>query len=107
VSEERRPEPTFVGNTYDLLALIAAVVSGMFLFSCMTGNYGYCCLPPLALILGAVGLISARSSRDPGRTRVLSLIGIGGGGLIIVLIAAAISLYICAIGFVIAMNSIN
>ncbi len=95
----------FVGNTYDMVSLAALIVSGILLFSCTTGNYGFCCLPPLAIILGAIGLLSAKRARDPKRTRVMSVIGIGGGALILLLILAAVALYICMIGVLIAVEN--
>ena len=95
----------FVGNTYDMVSLAALIVSGVLLFSCATGNYGFCCLPPLAIILGAIGLLSAKRARDPKRTRIMSAIGIGGGTLTLLLILAAVALYICMIGVLIAVEN--
>jgi amino acid transporter len=95
----------FVGNIYDLVSLAALIVSGVLLFSCVTGNYGLCCLPPLAIILGAVGLLSAKQAREPKRTRVMSAIGIGGGALVLLLILAVVALYACMIGVLIAVES--
>jgi amino acid transporter len=107
VPERTGEQSEFVGNTYDLVSLAGVIVSGMLLFSCVTGNYGFCCLPPLAITLGAIGLLSAERARDPRRTRIMSLIGIGGGSLVLLLILAAIVLYICLVVAVIVVENLT
>jgi hypothetical protein len=63
---------------------------------------GYYCLPILPIILGAVGLATAKDSVDPDRTRLLSWISIGSGAIIILLILILIAAYIGFFAFVMA-----
>ncbi|MGC9395755.1 MAG: hypothetical protein ACP5J4_12970 [Anaerolineae bacterium] len=75
---------TFMGNTYDLAALGALGSGAVVLFSCLTCNLGYCCLPFIPLLLGLVGIASAREAIDTERTRLWSWLGIGAGVVVIV-----------------------
>jgi len=61
---------TFMGNTYDLAALGALGSGAVVLFSCLTCNLGYYCLPFIPLLLGLVGIVSAREAIDKERTRL-------------------------------------
>ncbi len=92
------PEATFKGNTYDLAAL-GALASGIIaLFSCVTCGMGVYCLPLVPLVLGLIGLLSARQSVEEERTRLWSWLGIAAGGLIVLLTIAGVVLYI---GFIV------
>ncbi len=91
------PEATFKGNTYDLAALGALTSGVVVLFSCLTCNMGFYCLPLLPLVLGLIGLLSARQSVEEERTRLWSWLGIAAGGFITLLIVAGIVLYVAFI----------
>ena len=75
---------TFMGNTYDLAALGALGSGVLVLFSCLTCNLGYYCLPFIPLLLGLVGIVSAREAIDKERTRLWSWLGIGAGVVVLV-----------------------
>jgi hypothetical protein len=70
----------------------------MILFSCVTCNTGYYCLPFIAMALGAVGLLSVRQAVDQERTRLWSWLGVAAGGIVLLLIALCVVLYI---GFIV------
>ena len=91
------PEATFKGNTYDLAALGALTSGVVVLFSCLTCNMGVYCLPLLPLVLGLIGLLSARQSVEEERTRLWSWLGIAAGGFILLLAIAGVVLYIAFI----------
>jgi hypothetical protein len=92
------PQVTFRGNTYDLISLGSLGTAAMILFSCVTCNMGYYCLPVIAVILGAIGVLGARQAVDAERTRLWSWLGIAAGGLLLLVIVACFVLYI---GFII------
>ena len=106
-SESKRSEVTFMGNTFDLTAMGAVAASAMVLFMCGTCNTGYYCIPFFPLILGIIGLITARSAVDSKRTKILSWIGVGTGGLFVILLVFAILLYIGLFIFAIAMGMLE
>ena len=91
------PEVTFRGNTYDLAALGALASGVVMLFSCLTCNLGYYCLPLLPLVLGLIGLLSARQSVEEERTRLWSWLGIAAGGFVVLLVVAGVVLYVAFI----------
>ncbi len=61
---------TFMGNTYDLAALGALGSGALVLFSRLTCNMGYYCLPLIPLLLGLVGVISAREAVNKERPQL-------------------------------------
>lgn len=63
---------TFMGNTYDLAALGALASGALVLFSCVTCNLGFYCLPFIPLLLGLVGIVSAREAVNEERTKLWS-----------------------------------
>ena len=85
---------TFMGNTYDLAALVALIVGAVLLLTCLTCGIGGYCLPLVPLVAGAIGLASATRAADPERTRLFSWLGIGAGTLYILLALALIAAYI-------------
>jgi hypothetical protein len=89
-----KPEIMFRGNTYDLLSLGSLITGAMILFSCLTCNMGYYCFPVVAVVLGAIGLLSAQKSVDAERTKLWSWLGLAAGGLVLLLIVACMILYI-------------
>ena len=89
-----RPKVTFMGNSYDLTAVVAVTAGAMIAIPCLTCNMGYYCLPIVPIVLGLIGLLSAKDSVDAERTRLLSWLGIGGGLLVIELIVLLVVVYI-------------
>jgi hypothetical protein len=97
-----KAEVTFQGNSYDLTAVVGVTIAGAVLLACMTCNLGYYCLPFLPLLLGIIGLATAKDSVDPDRTRLLSWISVGSGAAILLLIAFVVILYIGFVMFAVA-----
>jgi hypothetical protein len=69
------------GNAFDITALIALGTGLLTLLTCVSIGYVMYCLPVFPLALGIVGLATARKAIDPERTRLLSWIGLGSGGV--------------------------
>jgi small-conductance mechanosensitive channel len=109
VAEETRQKPvvTFRGNSYDLTAVVAVTVAGVILLTCATCNFGFYCLPLVPIILGIIGLVSAKDSIDPERTKLLSWISVGTGAVIVVLVFLAVAAYIGFIIFAVAAQGGN
>ena len=93
-SSTQTPAPTFVGNSNDVLAIVAATLAGVTVFGCLTMNYGFYCLPIVTLIVGAVALVNAKSSVQPDRTRRWGWIGLGTGGVLLLMMVAVMLLCI-------------
>lgn len=93
---------TFMGNSYDLAAVVAAVLGGFVALSCLTCNMIWYCAPVGAIVLGLVGLLSTKEAVDADRTRLLSWIGIAGGAVVLVLIVLCIVAYVGLIALAIA-----
>lgn len=90
------PSPTrqeYRGNWTDVVALLAAVFGFAALAPCLMGGM-FSCLP---LVLGAIGLLTAKDAVDPQRTRILSWSGIGLTAIVYTLIAAFVFCYIAFI----------
>lgn len=96
VTEEAssRPKVTFMGNSYDLAAVAGVTTAGATLFACGTCGSGFYCLPLVPVILGAIGLLSLKDSVDPERTKKLSWISIGVGGVFLALVALLVLFYV-------------
>jgi hypothetical protein len=101
----KAPQVTFRGNSYDLISLGSLVTGGLILFSCVTCGTGYYCMPVIAVILGAIGVLGARQAVDGDRTRLWSWLGIAAGGILFLLIAAAFVLYIAFIILAVTSSS--
>jgi hypothetical protein len=99
------PVITFQGNSYDLASVIGVTVGALVLFSCFTCNVGYYCLPIVPIILGIIGLVAAKDSVDPERTKLLSWLSVGAGALILLLIFLFVALYIGFIAFAIIADN--
>ena len=97
-----KPTITFQGNNYDLAAVVGVTIGGITLLSCATCNLGFYLLPFLPLVLGLVGLIAAKDSVNPERTKLLSWFSIGSSAVILLLILAVVILYIGFIAYAIA-----
>mgnify|MGYP005852621485 CR=1 FL=1 len=100
-----KPVVTFQGNSYDLAAVIGVTIGGMVLFSCLTCNLGYYCLPIAPIILGAIGLIAAKDAVEPDRTKLLSWLSLGAGSAVILLIILFVAAYIAFIVFAVMADS--
>lgn len=103
-----RPQVTFLGNSYDLTAVAGVTTAGATLFACGTCGFGFYCLPLVPVILGAIGLLSLKDAVDPERTKRLSWISIGVGGIFLALVALLILVYVAYFGiifFIIASES--
>ncbi len=102
--DEARPRATFTANANDLIAL-GALVSGLtLLLSCVTGDMFRCCLPLLPLLLGAIGLASARQAVDENRTRLWSWVGLGSGAIVVLFIALILLCTLVSFALMIALN---
>jgi len=99
------PVITFQGNSYDLASVIGVTAGTLVLFACFTCNVGYYCLPIVPIILGIIGLVAAKDSVDPQRTKLLSWLSVGSGALILLLIFLFAALYIGIIVFAIMADS--
>jgi len=88
---------TFMGNTYDLAALGALASGALVLFSCVTCNLSFYCLPFIPLLLGLVGIVSAREAVNEERTKLWSWLGIGAG--VIVLLGAILVIMVSCLAF--------
>ena len=91
------PKVTFRGNSYDLVAMGSLASAALILFTCVTCGMGYYCLPVLSVVLGAIGVLSARRAVEAERTRLWSWLGIGAGGILLLLMALCFVLYIAFI----------
>lgn len=88
------PEVTMRGNAADLTALGALASGVLLLFMCLTCNMGFYCLPVLPLVLGIVGIATARRAVNRQQSETMSWVGLGAGAVAILLMAAFFVLYI-------------
>jgi hypothetical protein len=102
VETAAKPVVTFEGNNYDLAAVVGVTIGGIVLLSCATCNLGFYVLPFLPIILGLVGLLTAKDSVNPERTKLLSWLSLGSGALILLLILLLVIAYIAIIVIAIA-----
>jgi hypothetical protein len=93
---------TFQGNSYDLASVVGVTIGAVTLLTCATCNMGFYCLPIIPIVLGIIGLVSAKDSVDPERTRLLSWLSLGSGAVIVLLILLVIAAYIGIIIFAVA-----
>jgi hypothetical protein len=96
-----KPIITFQGNSYDLTSVVGLTTGAVVLLACATCNLGYYCLPFVPIILGIIGLVAAKDSVDPDRTKLLSWLSVGSGAIILLLIFIFVALYIGFIVFVV------
>jgi hypothetical protein len=101
------PRVTFRGNSYDLVSLVSLATGGLILFTCLTCNLGYYCMPIIPMALGLVGVLSAHQAVDARRTRLWSWLGIAAGGLMLLLILIVVALYVGFIVLLIAVGELN
>ena len=102
-NEQPSPEPqaTLRGNGYDLTALGALASGVLLLFLCLTCNMGFYCLPLLPLVLGIVGVATARRAVNRRQSEAMAWVGLASGALAILLMVAFFVLYIGMVLFVI------
>lgn len=98
---DSKPVITFQGNSYDLTSVVGLTTGAVVLLACATCNLGYYCLPFVPIILGIIGLVAAKDSVDPDRTKLLSWLSVGSGAIILLLILVFVALYIGFIVFVV------
>ena len=91
--ERNGPEVTFMGNTYDLTSMGALAGALLLVFLCFTCNMGSYCLPFIPILLGLIGVLTARQAVDSERTMIMSWIGIGAGVIFLLLAFIGIILY--------------
>lgn len=96
VTASGQPTPSFIGNTSDLMAIIAATVALISGLCCISGGYGLYCLPVVGIVLGALAVANARSSVNPDRTRQWGWISLGVSGAVLLLIIVA---FVCIVLF--------
>ena len=94
-----KPAITFRGNSYDLASVVGLTIGAMVLLSCLTCNVAYYCLPVVPVILGIIGLVAAKDSVDPDRTKLLSWLSLGSGAIILLLIFLFVVAYVGLIVF--------
>lgn len=88
------PKATMRGNAFDLTSLGALASGVLMLFMCLSCNLGFYCLPALPIILGVVGLATARKAVNREQSQTMSWVGLAAGGLSILLMAAGFIFYI-------------
>ncbi|MBN1993965.1 MAG: hypothetical protein JW953_14795 [Anaerolineae bacterium] len=103
--EDGKPTITFRGNGYDIAAVVGVTVGAVMLLSCVTCNLAYYVFPFIPVILGIVGLVLAKDSVNPERTRLLSWFSLGSGAFFFVVAFLCVAAYIGFIVFAIAMDS--
>lgn len=99
------PVVTFQGNNYDLVAVVAVTVGGVTLLTCGTCNLGMYVLPFAPLILGLIGLLTAKDSINPQRTKLLSWLSLGAGVIILLLALVLIIIYVGLFGILMSMDN--
>lgn len=88
-----RPPAIFTGNWYDLAAMGAFASGLLAAFLCLTLNYGNYCLPFLPLVLGLIGVLTARQAVNRDRAQLWSWVGLGIGIALVVLLVLCVVLY--------------
>jgi hypothetical protein len=88
-----KPPVIFTGNWHDLAAMGAFASGLLAVFLCMTLNYGNYCLPFLPLVLGLIGVLTARQAVNGDRARLWSWVGLGIGIALLVLMGLCVALY--------------
>lgn len=81
------PGAPYQGTSADVGALIAAVAGVLALASC--AGFGWL-VPLVALLAGAAAWLQSGRAVDPRRTRWLAGVGVAGGGVLVLVVAAMI-----------------
>jgi hypothetical protein len=103
LASEGIPQRVYEGNTFDIAAFVALVMGVVTLLVCGTMGYLMYCLPVFPLVLGIAGLATAQKSVDPKRSRLLSGIGLGTGGITLLLAFVFFLVWTVLMLFVIAL----
>jgi len=74
----------YKGNSVDVMALAATITGLTALLAC--GGLSWA-IPLIALILGFIGWLQSKDALDPKRARWMSLVGLTGGGVFLVVVA--------------------
>ena len=94
-ADENKPQgATFGGNAVDLTSFIALITGAIIFLTCITCGMGLYALPFLAIVLGIIGVVSAKQATNPDRTQLWSWLGIGSGILVILLGLIGIAAYV-------------
>jgi hypothetical protein len=101
--ETNKPVVTFRGNGYDLMVVVGVTIGGIMLSICFTCGLAQYILPFVPIVLGIIGLVAAKDSVDPERTKLLSWISLGSGGFFLILIFLAVLTYIAFFLLMMAM----
>lgn len=86
------------GNNFDLAGLLAAILGGATLGSCLGLAY---CLPFVAGLVGLYGYLNAAQSANPQRTRLMAGVGMAVALLMLFFLALAIFVMLFAFGMAI------
>ncbi len=95
------PQVTFLGNTNDVLAVVAATVAAITGLCCVSWGSIVYVLPLAAVALGGVALLNAKASVDPNRTRLWGWISIGTGGVVLVVVVLVAACFVLFYGLMI------
>ena len=88
-------ELPYKGNSTDVTALVAAISGVSALAACVGLSW---VIPFVAFALGLVGVLQARDSADPGRTRLLAGLGLASGGIFVLMVLGFVLLVmLCAL----------
>ena len=93
---------TFMGNTYDLAALVALTTGAVVLLLCLSCGWALYCLPVVPIIAGVIALLSAKRAADPERTRLHAWLGLGAGGAGLLIMITGLLLYFCFMALYVA-----
>jgi len=93
---------TFMGNTYDLAALVALTTGVVVLLLCLSCGWALYCLPVVPIIAGVIALVSAQRAVAPERTRLHAWLGIGGGGVGLLIMITGLLLYLAFMALYVA-----
>jgi hypothetical protein len=95
------PSPTFVGNTNDLVAIIAATAAGISALCCFSWGYLVYCLPVVGVLLGAVAVLNAKTAVNPDRTRRWGWVSVGvSGGVLLAVVIIGVCLVLLYAGII-------
>ncbi|MBN1978757.1 MAG: hypothetical protein JW918_15270 [Anaerolineae bacterium] len=95
--DESTQRRVYRGNAFDITALIALATGLLTLLTCASMGYMIYCMPVIPLALGIVGLATARKAVDPERTRLLSWIGLGSGGVFLLMALAFFVIWLAVV----------
>ncbi len=93
--------PTFVGNTNDLVPIIATTAAAISALCCFSWGYLVYCLPVVGILLGAVAVLNAKAAVNPDRTRRWGWVSVGvSGGVLLAIVLVAICFILFYVGMI-------